>query len=115
MILFNQNKKNIQRLFKIRSGLGMSQREMAEELGVVHGALAQWESGKAKIPGPVLKLLSLYEIELGLTPQPQLEEISTTRLSRSLKLAKASVDVGTTTFIGALKKIFFHGQILKLL
>lgn len=42
----------------------MSQRELAEEFQVTSGAIAQWESGQRTIPGPVLRLMSLYERDL---------------------------------------------------
>lgn len=55
-----------ERLKRIRDFLGFTQREMAQELGVVHGAVGLWESGQRSIPGPVLVLMDLYEKELGI-------------------------------------------------
>jgi predicted unusual protein kinase regulating ubiquinone biosynthesis (AarF/ABC1/UbiB family) len=57
----------------------LSQRELARELGVANGTLAQWESGVREIPAPVLKLLGAYECELRL--------VRTGWVSRNLKLA----------------------------
>ncbi len=53
-----------QRLLALREQLGMTQRELATEFNVTAGAVAQWESGERTVPGPVLKLLELYELEL---------------------------------------------------
>jgi len=39
----------------------MSQVELAKEFQVAQGAIAQWERGDRTIPGPVLKLVSIYE------------------------------------------------------
>jgi predicted unusual protein kinase regulating ubiquinone biosynthesis (AarF/ABC1/UbiB family) len=54
------------RLRRLREILGFSQRELAVELGVAHGSIAVWEKGRRAIPGPVRKLLEIYEHELGL-------------------------------------------------
>jgi len=102
-----KNTKNIRRLLAVRSALDMSQREMAQDLGVVHGALAQWEAGRSRIPGPVLKLISLYEVELGLNDSSMQENIPISRLSRALQVAKAGRVFGTDAFVGALQNIFF--------
>jgi len=42
---------------------------MAQEFGVAPGAIAFWEQGERTVPGPALKLLALYEEELGLSPK----------------------------------------------
>lgn len=79
----------VKRLLRVRKLLGFSQREMADELGVVHGAIGLWEAGKRKIPGPVLKLLVLYEEELGIVVEKSsqsLDQLITKRLNRSLKI-----------------------------
>ena len=57
------------RLRQIRECLGLSQREMAAELSVAHGAVGLWESGARPVPGPVRRLIALYEDELGLAPR----------------------------------------------
>lgn len=60
------------RLRQVRETLGLNQREMAAELKVTNGAIALWESSRRPIPGPVLRLIELFEEELGLSP-PALE------------------------------------------
>ena len=63
-----EERSNAQRLRALRDVLGLSQREMAKEFKVAHGAIASWESGARALPGPVSKLLDLYEADLGLDP-----------------------------------------------
>src|SRR5690349_20657108 len=53
-----------ERLRGLRAAMGVSQRELADEFHVAAGAIAQWESGARTVPGPVLRLLELYESEL---------------------------------------------------
>lgn len=55
------------RVLRLRNLLGLTQRELADEFGVAAAAVAHWESGKRRLPGPALKLLGYYESELGLT------------------------------------------------
>jgi transcriptional regulator with XRE-family HTH domain len=52
------------RLARVRGALGYSQRHLALEFGVTGGAIAHWETGARDIPGPILKLLALYEEQL---------------------------------------------------
>lgn len=88
------------RMRGLRDTLGLNQREMALEFNVSHGAIAGWESGK-RIPGPVLKLLELYEEELGLDPlDVGLRGLKVSRGARGLSLSRA----GLTSFasVGAL-------------
>lgn len=54
-----------ERLVSLRKKLGLSQREMARELGATPGALAMWENRSRPIPGPVLRLMEVYEEYLG--------------------------------------------------
>ena len=57
-------KKNIdyaKRLRSLREALKFSQREMAKEFLVTPGAIAHWESGNRSVPGPVIKLIEIYE------------------------------------------------------
>src|SRR5688572_19520082 len=54
------------RLRRLRDTLGLTQRELAVEFKVAHGAIAAWETGTRTLPGPVVKLLELYEEELSL-------------------------------------------------
>lgn len=51
-----------ERLKAIRNKLGMTQRRLAEELYVTAGAINHWEKGDRKIPGPVRKLIEIYEL-----------------------------------------------------
>ena len=53
--------KEAQRLKKLRASLDMSQRDFAKEFRVAQGAIAHWEAGNRTIPGPVLKLIEIYE------------------------------------------------------
>lgn len=46
----------------------MSQRELAIEFQVTGPAISQWESGLNSVPGPVLRLMELYERELSSSP-----------------------------------------------
>ncbi len=58
------------RLQRLREALGFSQRDLAAEFGVAHGAIGLWETGERPIPGPVRRLLEIYEAELGIAPSP---------------------------------------------
>src|SRR5687767_1266271 len=79
------------RLRRLRDLMGLTQREFALEIRVAHGAIASWESGKQALPGPVLKLLELYEEELGIGDEfDGLTHINTSTLSRSLALSGAA-------------------------
>ena len=95
-------KHNAQRLWRVRDALGLSQREFARELGVTSGAVAQWESRKRGIPGPVLKLLELYERELGMTEHTEegLEHIDGSWLERTSRLSRTAAGV-TAQLAGA--------------
>ena len=53
--------KEAQRLKKLRTALALSQRDFAREFRVAQGAIAHWEAGNRTIPGPVLKLIEIYE------------------------------------------------------
>nr|BFD62279.1 hypothetical protein BdHM001_09600 [Bdellovibrio sp. HM001] len=53
-----------ERLVRLREQLGLSQRELAKEFQVSSGAIACWETGARAIPGPILKLMELYEDSL---------------------------------------------------
>lgn len=88
------NQVNANRLKKIRDLLGYSQREMAEELQVVHGTIGLWEAGSRSIPGPVLRLMELYERELGIHltthQQDTLSSLETSWFKRTFKLSSLS-------------------------
>jgi len=53
-----------ERLVLLRQTLGLSQRELAKEFQVSPGAIALWETGTRAVPGPVLRLMDLYEKSL---------------------------------------------------
>ena len=52
------------RLIKLREALGVTQIDLAKEFKVTRNALGMWERGERTIPGPVLKLIELYEERL---------------------------------------------------
>jgi predicted unusual protein kinase regulating ubiquinone biosynthesis (AarF/ABC1/UbiB family)/DNA-binding XRE family transcriptional regulator len=54
------------RIRRLRELLRLSQRELARELRVAAAAIAHWERGRHDVPGPVLRLVELFEHELGL-------------------------------------------------
>lgn len=64
------------RLKDLRKNLGLSQRQLASEFKVSAGAIAQWESGARPVPGPVIKLMEVYEETLGAAgPGGEAEEV----------------------------------------
>jgi predicted unusual protein kinase regulating ubiquinone biosynthesis (AarF/ABC1/UbiB family) len=98
------------RLRRLRDALGFSQREMAAELKVAHGAVGLWESGARTIPGPVLKLMELFEEELGLhdgapVTKP-LTKLRTSFLSRGFKLSRTAAGATARAAAAALEKMF---------
>ncbi|MBX9767545.1 MAG: helix-turn-helix domain-containing protein [Bdellovibrionales bacterium] len=53
-----------ERLKKLRASLGITQSELAKEFRVTQGAIAHWESGERAVPGPISKLIELYELRI---------------------------------------------------
>ena len=51
----------VSRLRTLRKRLNMTQRRFATEFYVSSGAVALWENGDRAIPGPVRKLIEIYE------------------------------------------------------
>ena len=49
---------------KVREALGLSRSQLALEFKVTRQALRMWEEGERTIPGPVLKLIEIYEAKL---------------------------------------------------
>src|SRR6185437_12969374 len=100
------------RLRRVRGCLGLSQREMAAELDVAHGAVGLWESGARPLPGPVLRLLSLYEQDLGLSPEHldaggrPLQALAVSRISRSAKLSRTAAGVAARATVLAFGRMF---------
>lgn len=54
-------KQDIKRLKALRDALDMSQRDLAKEWHTSVSAIAYWETGARSIPGPVLRLMEIYE------------------------------------------------------
>lgn len=104
------------RLRRVRDTLGLSQRDMAAELDVAHGAVGLWESGARPVPGPVLRLLSLYELDLGLVDAPPargtspLGALSVSRMSRSAKLSRTAAGVAAGATVLALQRMFMDRE-----
>jgi len=65
------------RLIRLRTHLGLSQREFAPEFCVTPSALAQWETGSRAIPGPALRLLQLFESEVHNDEATEQQELTT--------------------------------------
>jgi DNA-binding transcriptional regulator YiaG len=53
--------KEAERLKKLRKDLGMTVRAFAKEFNVAIGSVSQWENGGRTIPGPMIKLIEIYE------------------------------------------------------
>jgi predicted unusual protein kinase regulating ubiquinone biosynthesis (AarF/ABC1/UbiB family)/DNA-binding transcriptional regulator YiaG len=104
------------RMRRVRECLGLSQRDMAAELDVAHGAVGLWESGARPVPGPVLRLLSLYEQDLGLSSEAPangaspLEALSVSRLSRSVKLSRTAAGVAARATVSAFGRMFVNRE-----
>lgn len=66
---FETEKKNAKksgfakRLYDLRKSRDWSQKQIAEEFYVSPGTIALWELGQREIPGPVRKLIELYELK----------------------------------------------------
>lgn len=80
------------RISALRQTLDFTQRELADEFGVASAAIAHWEAGTRTVPGSVLKLVELYELELGMaqTEPPAPKEVKTSWASRNLLVSKTS-------------------------
>ena len=78
-----QDNKLAERLYKLRTSLGMKQSEMAEQFRVTYGAIAMWETGKRPITGPALRLLEIYE-----NPVKELTKIHELIVKRASMLRK---------------------------
>jgi predicted unusual protein kinase regulating ubiquinone biosynthesis (AarF/ABC1/UbiB family)/DNA-binding XRE family transcriptional regulator len=81
-------------LKEFRESLGLTQRQLAQEFQVTHGAIALWESGKRSVPGPILRLIEIYESELGIQNQlepvlPNINRLEHRWISRNIKLSLA--------------------------
>ena len=58
-------KKEGTRLKNLRKQMDMTVRELAQEFQVAYSSISQWENGEHSIPGPVLKLIEIYEQRIG--------------------------------------------------
>ena len=58
-------KKEGTRLKNLRKQMDMTVRELAQEFQVAYSSISQWENGEPSIPGPVLKLIEIYEQRIG--------------------------------------------------
>lgn len=84
------------RLRRVRDTLGLSQREFARDLGVTPAALAHWEIGRHEVPGPIVRLCTLYEEHLGIgvpiaeTLDPPRSLLERSRIARTATTVYAS-------------------------
>ena len=88
----------IERLRDLRRLLGWSQRKLARELRVTPGAVSQWESGRRAIPGPVKRLIEIYEQRLGMIDPPAhggLPKINGSWVSRSLRASSTAARIAS--------------------
>lgn len=88
------------RLRRLRASLSLSQRDLATEFNVARGAISFWESGQRTIPGPILKLIEIYENELDLPssdgPESETDpSFRTSWISRNLKVAAIAPKLAT--------------------
>ncbi len=94
------------RLVRLRELLSFTQRELADELQVAKSAVAMWEREERSIPGPVLRLIELYEEELGLeTTHGDAPRLRTTWVTRNYELSKGAAGVVAAAFGGALASL----------
>lgn len=77
-----------EKLKKLRKKIGYSQRQMAKAFNVAPGSISLWENGERKIPGPVEKLLEIYEKNLYLHDQETIDSICSGRWERVWQGAK---------------------------
>ena len=88
----------IERLRDLRRLTGWSQRKLAKELRVTPGAVSQWESGRRAIPGPVKRVIEIYEERLGMIDPPAdpgLEKINGSWVSRALRSTTTAARVAS--------------------
>lgn len=55
-----QLEKQIERLKKIRSDLGMNRTEFSYYIGIPLRTIEEWEAGRRKMPDYVLRLIAYY-------------------------------------------------------
>ena len=93
----NRKDSIAKRLKELRKVLGFSQRDLAKEFRVSPGAVAHWESGKREVPGPVIKLIEIYEENLGMFHDKSLtiSKINSDWASRTLKKSTTVAKLAT--------------------
>ena len=104
----NKSQKGVEatRLKRLRTTLGLTQRELATEFKVAHGAIASWESGNQTLPGPVIKLLDLYEEELGIgTDDGGIVRLKTSMLARNAALSRTAAAAFTQSMAAWLERM----------
>jgi predicted unusual protein kinase regulating ubiquinone biosynthesis (AarF/ABC1/UbiB family)/DNA-binding XRE family transcriptional regulator len=101
----SKRKRQALRLRRFRDSLQITQRQLATELGVARGAVSYWESGQRSVPGPVLKLIEIYESELGRAPGT-LDKLDTRWISRNLRLAAAAAEIAGAYSGRSLRSLF---------
>ncbi len=105
-----------ERLKKLREIMGLNQRELADLLGVVHGAVGLWEAGKRKVPGPVIKLLEIYEGQLGLAAtagsaaEHPLDKLQSSWMMRGLKLTTTGTYIAGQLALLGIRQIAWGDQ-----
>lgn len=86
----NQRSSEGQRILGLRQTMGVTQRELATAFGTTAGAIAQWEKGDRTVPGPVLKLIELYEAQIRPSePPPSFEGEAVSWFLRNVGNARA--------------------------
>jgi len=102
----SDRRRDGQRLRRLRETLGLTQRELAAEFRVANGALASWESGTRAVPGPALKLLEIYESELGLAEtNAAFSEFKASVAGRALPVPRRSGNIIARTAAGLLGRM----------
>ena len=85
----------IARLRDLRRLMGWSQRKLARELRVTSGAVSQWESGRRAIPGPVKRVVELYEHNLGMVEPPgRVGKVEGSWAGRTLRVSTTTARLG---------------------
>src|SRR3954464_13922555 len=106
-----QKENEAQRLRDLRLLLGHSQRELAKEFGVDHSAVALWESGKRSIPGPILKLIDIYQENLGMVNGPNKKtdhgftQLTSTWIGRTLKASTTATKLASRLAASSLQQL----------
>jgi predicted unusual protein kinase regulating ubiquinone biosynthesis (AarF/ABC1/UbiB family) len=107
----NKKKDAVLQLKRLRSVLNLSQREIAEEFKVGHAAVSAWESGSRSIPGPVIKLMDIYQKEMGIEFEPSElptdhPDLQTSWVSRQLKLSSTLALIAARIAGDSVLKVF---------